>query len=164
MGDPPHQHLELDADTVRELLQAGGWPCDRIATDTWRSHFRGKSASFPFFVKVGEGEGADGEDAARDVDGRAPGAGFVTFAIVPFLKSPEDPARAAVLYQRLLELNQHVLMAKFSIDDDLDVVLSVEYPTAELDRSEFADALDVLGYYADRYYDELRVLADTSAP
>ena len=53
---------------------------------------------------------------------------------------------------------QSLLMAKFSIDDDLDVVLSVEYALAELDRSEFDDALDVLSYYADRHYDELRGL------
>ena len=147
MADSKGQHLELDADTVRDLLQSGGWPCERIGPDTWRSHFRGKRASFPFFVKVGEG------------DGTGAGAGFVTFAILAFLKSPEDPALAARLYTRLLELNQHVLMAKFSIDDDLDVVLSVEYPTAEIDRSEFVDALDVLGYYADRHYDELKALA-----
>jgi hypothetical protein len=51
-------------------------------------------------------------------------------------------------------------MAKFSIDDDLDVVLSVEYPTQHLDRSEFDDALDVLSYYADRHYEELRKLAE----
>ena len=146
MGDTEREHLKLDGETVRGLLQAGGWPCDRIGPDTWRSHFRGKRASFPFFVKVGEG------------DGTGEGSGFVTFAIVPFLKSPADPALAAPLYKRLLELNQHVLMAKFSIDDDLDVVLSVEYPTAEIDRSEFVDALDVLGYYADRHYDELKKL------
>jgi len=144
MPDNERQHLKLDAETVRSLLQEGGWPCDRIGPDTWRSHFRGKRASFPFFVKVGEG------------DGTGEGSGYVTFAIVPFLKSPEDAALCEPLYKRLLELNQQVLMAKFSIDDDLDVVLSVEYPTAEIDRSEFADALDVLGYYADRHYDELK--------
>ncbi len=86
-------------------------------------------------------------------------AGFVVFAIVPYLRSPEEPERAAALYARLLELNQTLLMAKFSIDDDLDVVLSVEYALPDLDRSEFDDALDVLSYYADRHYDELRRIA-----
>jgi hypothetical protein len=131
----------LDEDGIRGLLKAGGWPCDRIAPDTWRSHFRGKRASFPFFVRV---------DRKRSL---------LVFAIVPLLKSPEDKAQAEKLYRRLLELNHAALMAKFSIDDDLDVVLSVEYPTHELDESEFIDALDVLGYYADRHYDELRALA-----
>ncbi len=137
---PAVTHLRLDPDTIRSVLTEGGWPCDRIADDTWRSHFRGRSASFPFYVRLDP-------------------KGYLCFAIVPFLKSPEDAQKAAQLYQRLLELNQSLLMAKFSIDDDLDVVLSVEYPSGELDRSEFDDAIDVLSYYADRHYDELRALA-----
>lgn len=86
--------------------------------------------------------------------------GYVCFVIVPFVKSPGDPERSAALYRRLLELNQSLLMAKFSIDDDFDVVLSVEYPSGELDRSEFDDALNVLCFYADRHYEELRALAE----
>ena len=146
MGSHPRQHLTLDAETVRALFAEGGWPCERIGPDTWRSHFRSKRASFPVFVKVGEG------------DGSGEGAAFVTFAIIPYLKSPEDPALAARLYARLLELNHQLIFAKFSIDDDLDVVLSVEHPIAEIDRSEFADALDVLGFYADQHLDALRDL------
>jgi hypothetical protein len=141
----PEMPLVLDDESIRALLQAGGWPCDRINDDTWRSHFRGRHASFPFYVRV---------DDER---------GFITFAIVPFLRSPDDATRAAALYERLLILNQSLLMAKFSIDDDLDVVLSVEYPTAELDKSEFDDALDVLSYYADRHYVELGELGAGSA-
>ena len=131
--------ISLDASTIRTMLQEGGWPCDQINEDTYRSHFRGKRASFPFFVRIDP-------------------AGYVCFAIVPFLKSPDEQERSAKLYDRLLELNQSLLMAKFSIDDDLDIVLSVEYPFGQLDRSEFDDALDVLSYYADRHYDELRAL------
>jgi len=131
--------IKLDSSTIRTILEEGGWPCDQINEDTWRSHFRGRNASFPFFVRIDP-------------------AGYICFAIVPFLKSPEEQGGASKLYSRLLELNQSILMAKFSIDDDLDVVLSVEYPFHELDRSEFDDALDVLSYYADRHYDELRGL------
>lgn len=132
-------HVRLGPETIRAILEEGGWPCHRIADDTFRSLFQGKHASFPFLVKIDD-------------------AGFVVFAIVPYLRSPKDEMRAARLYARLLELNQSLLMAKFSIDDDLDVVLSVEYALAELDRSELDDALDVLSYYADRHYDELRAL------
>jgi len=134
------RHLNLEPDTLRSLLEEGGWPCDRISEDTWRSHFRGRNAAFPFYVRLDP-------------------QGYVCFVIVPFVKTPEDAEKAAALYQRLLELNQSLLMAKFSIDDDLDVVLSVEYPSGELDRSEFDDALDVLSFYADRHYEELRALA-----
>jgi hypothetical protein len=139
MKNDSKNKIRLDAETLRGVLEEGGWPCDRIADDTWRSHFRGRNGSFPFFVRLDP-------------------AGYVCFAIVPFLKSPEDAQKASELYRRLLELNQTLLLAKFSIDDDLDIVLSVEYPSGDLDRSEFDDALDVLSYYADRHYDELRAL------
>lgn len=132
--------IRLAPATIAALLQDRGWPCDRISDDTWRSHFRGRHGSFAFFVRLDP-------------------QGYVCFAIVPLLKSPEDHGKAARLYRRLLELNQALLMAKFSIDDDLDVVLSVEYPSQELDRSEFDDALDVLSYYADRHYADLRAIA-----
>jgi hypothetical protein len=137
--------IRLDPDNVSKILEEGGWPCDRIADNTWRSHFRGRHASFPFYVRVDP-------------------AGFVCFAIVPFVRSPEKQTEAEPLYKKLLELNQTILMAKFSIDDDLDVVLSVEYPSSHLDRSEFDDALDVLSYYADRHYRELRALTSSAAP
>jgi hypothetical protein len=132
-------HLKVDGELVASLLREGGWPCDPITPDTWRSRFHGTRLNLPFFVRLDRN-------------------GYITFAIVPFLKSPESTPKAAQLYRRLLELNQDLILAKFSIDDDLDVVLSVEYPTRELDKSEFDDALDAMSYYADRYYDELRQL------
>jgi hypothetical protein len=132
--------VRLTHESIREILEEGGWPCHRIAEDTYKSLFHGHKGSFPFHIRIDP-------------------AGFLIFAIVPFVKSPpDDVERAGKLYARLLELNHQLLMAKFSIDDDLDVVLSVEYPSAELDRSEFDDALDVLSYYADRHYVELRAL------
>lgn len=133
--------VKLDEKTIPALLQKGGWPAERIAPETWRSVFHGRAQSFQLFVRV-------------DADG-----GWALFAIVPYLRSPEGDEAQKKLYDRLLQLNQQLLMAKFSIDDDLDVVLSVEYPTAELDDNEFDDALDVLSYYAERFYPELRPLS-----
>ena len=130
----------LSPESIRSFLEEGGWPCHRIADNTYKSLFHGSHMSFPFIVRLDP-------------------AGFLVFAIVPYLKTPKDDGAAKKLYRRLLELNQSIMMAKFSIDDDLDVVLSVEYALAEIDRSEVDDALDVLSYYADRHYDELRALA-----
>lgn len=131
--------VRIEGDEVPELLVASGFSPDRIADHTWRVRFRGHARTFPLLVRA------------------VPGA-FVTFAVVPYLKSPKGP-RASRLYARLLELNQRMLLAKFSIDDDLDVVLSAEWPLADMDRSEFADSLDVVTYYADRFYGELQPLA-----
>jgi hypothetical protein len=91
-------------------------------------------------------------------------AGYVVCAIVPFLKSPADAAIAHRFYSRMMGLNQQLMMAKLSIDDDLDVVLSVEYPSADLDESELADAVHILAYYADQHRDELEELAAGGMP
>ncbi len=141
MGEAENGRVSLDDESIRQLLTEAGWPCDRINEDTWRSRFKTKKASFHFFVHVSP-------------------KGWVNFAVVPFVRSPEEVEQADVLYKRLLELNHSLLMAKFSIDDDLDVVLSVEYPTEDLDRSEFRDAINALAYYADKHYEELVELAD----
>ncbi|MCS6798036.1 MAG: YbjN domain-containing protein [Myxococcota bacterium] len=133
------QRLRLDDGSIRAALAREGWPCERIHANTWRSHFRGQRSSFPFLLHVTEG--------------------WLSVAVAPYLRSPKQEQRASRLYRRLLELNHTLLLAKFSIDDDLDVVLSVDYPTAELDHSELRDAIDVLAHYADRHYDELRALA-----
>ena len=138
--EPPRQRLALTPEALVELLEASGWPCERLTSDTVRTHIQGAARVFPLLARLEPG-------------------GYLVFAVVPYLKSPQERARAAALYRRLLELNRSLWLAKFSIDDDLDVVLSAEYPLAELDRSEFEDALDVISYYADRYYAELSGLA-----
>ena len=44
-------------------------------------------------------------------------------------------------------------------DGSVDVVLSVEYPRAELDPSEVRDAVDVLSFYADKYVAQITELS-----
>ena len=45
-----------------------------------------------------------------------------------------------------------------ALDEDGDVILSVELPLTDLDASEIRDALDVLSVYAERHQGELRQL------
>ena len=129
----------IDPDAIEALLTGGGWQLDRITEDTWRGRFRGRSRVFPLLLRLDP-------------------AGYLVFAIVPFVPRPEAREHAHALYNRLLELNHAMLMAKFSIDDDLDVTLSVEYPTGELDPSEFTDALNALSFYADAHFEALAAL------
>ena len=136
----------IDATTIEGYLEAGGWRMKRIAAQTWRGRFKTVRTGRKFPVLVHQD----------------PDEGYLTCAIVPLVTSPEDPDRAHALYTRLLELNQLFFMAKLSIDDDLDVVLSVEYPIADLDESELVDALQALSYYADVHHDELQRIVDGS--
>ncbi|MEM1417635.1 MAG: YbjN domain-containing protein [Myxococcota bacterium] len=132
------EKLDPTPETVERLLAAGGWNFTRLTDDTWRGRFRCSTGRhFPYLVRL-------------DRETR-----WLTFAVVPFVRSPENEVACRALYDRLLQLNQVVMMAKFSIDDDLDVVLSVDYPIEQLDESEFVDAMNALAYYADAHHGEL---------
>jgi len=129
-------------DEVRACLERDGWPVEVVSESTMRSRFRGKERVFHVFVHL-EGE-------------------FVTFAVIPFAKLPEDEVAADAVAERLLRLNRDMNMAKFSIDEDRDVVLSVEHRTEDLDPSEVRDAVDQLSFYADKYTSEVEDVARDS--
>jgi len=102
---------------------------------TWHSGFRGKASNFNIFVHLTEN--------------------WIIFSIAPFINAPDDSTCRRRLSDHLLHVNYIINMAKFSLDDDGDVVLTVELPTENLDYSEFADGLNALSYYADAHYLEI---------
>jgi hypothetical protein len=132
--------VSLTEDGIQAVLSEEGYDVKRITDGTFRGSVFAAGRNLPFHVHL-------------DVEG------FLVCAILRFVRSPEYEHQAERLYKRLLELNQELMMAKLSIDDDLDVILSVEYPAAELDRSEVADAIRVLAHYANQLIDELEDLA-----
>src|SRR5262249_43914607 len=135
----------MNLEDVRAFLQKEGWPVDMVSDVTMRSRFRSGDRIFPLFVHV-----ESGGDAAPSGDHEP---AYATFAVIPFAKLPPDES-GDVLADRLLVLNREMNMAKFSVDEDGDVILSVEYPLPDLDPSEVRDAIDVLSYYTERYHAE----------
>ena len=121
---------------LRACLEKDGWPIEDVSEMTLRSCFRGGGRMFPVFIY-------------REPE-------HVTFAVIPFLRLPEeDEAAGEAIVDRLLHLNREMNLAKFSVDEDGDVVLSVEYRLEDLDASEVRDALDVLSFYAEKYQPEM---------
>lgn len=131
----------ITPERVEEFLSKDGWPFERVDNHTWRSGFRGDVNSFRFFVRLTDN--------------------WIFFTIVPFVVGPKLEAAELRMYRHLLKLNREINMAKFAIDDDADVVLTVELPTESLNESEFKDALDALSYYADRHYLDVLNLAQS---
>ncbi len=132
----------MTPDTVEEYLRRDGWPCERVAegnVPTWRSGFRGEVAPFRFYIRLTDN--------------------WIFFIIAPFVLPPRDAGSAAALHRRLLRLNQDMTLAKFALDNDDDIVLTVEFPTQAIGYEGFKDALDALSYYADRHYLEVLNLA-----
>ena len=131
--------MSVTAETVEEFLRKDDWPFERLDENTWRSGFRGEKSSFRFFVRLTDN--------------------WIFFTIVPYVLAPKEDRSERSLHRHLLQLNREINMAKFAIDDDADVVLTVELPTENLDYSEFKDALDALSYYADKHYLEVLALS-----
>ncbi len=127
-----------DTGKVEAHLGALGWPFIALQPGTWRSSLKGRSGVFPLVIQV--------ED------------GWCKLMVLPIVRLPGDLDKAEKLYLRLLRLNGEILLARFSLDEDGDVILSVELPVVDLDPSEIKDALDVLSVYAEKYQSELRQL------
>jgi hypothetical protein len=131
--------MSITAKRVEELLKKDGWPCQRGDDHTWRSAFKSDASSFTFYVRMTED--------------------WIFFSIVPYVTTPKGEREALALYRHLLKLNRDMNLAKFALDEDGDVALSVELPTENLDDSEFKDALEALSFYADRHYLDVSKLA-----
>lgn len=127
-----------DVHKVEGHLQKLGWPVISLSPGTWRSSFRSNSGVFPLVIQVDDG--------------------WCKLLVLPIVRLPGDVEKAEKLYLRLLKLNGELLLARFSLDEDGDVILSVELPLSDLDASEIKDSLDVLSVYAERFQAELRQL------
>jgi len=85
----------------------------------------------------------------------------------PLPAPPKAPARAypiaeecrRVLTDYLLKLNSHLFMAKFALDEEGQILLSVDIPTSILNPSTFRLAAEAMTTYMERYCYEIQVLA-----
>jgi hypothetical protein len=131
--------MTLTADTLESYFERYGWTYEQVSETSFRTVFRGDVSSFVIRIHI-----------ASD---------WIYFSIAPFVLAPQEATSQRKLYRRLLKLNHEMNMAKFTVDDDGDVILTVELPTESLDYGEFSDALGALAYYADDNYAQVFVLA-----
>lgn len=128
----------MTLEEIKQCLEREGWPVEAVSSATLRSGFQGSDRSFHLYVHLEPH--------------------FVTFAVLPFARLPPEPDAADGVARRLLRLNREINMAKFSADEDGDILLSVEYRLDDLDPSEVRDAVDVLAFFADRHFAEVQRL------
>jgi putative sensory transduction regulator len=131
--------MALTPETLEGYFEQYGWTYQKIDDAYFRTVFRGDVSSFVIHVRI-----------AGD---------WVYFSVAPFVVTPQDTECERKLYGHLLKLNHEINMAKFTVDSDGDIVLTVELPGEHLDYSEFSDALGALSYYADDNYTRVFVLA-----
>ncbi len=132
--------MAISAEAIEDYFRQYGWSFHATEEEnTWRTGFRGDVSTFSIYVRLTDN--------------------WIYFTIVPFVVAAKNEICQRKLYQHLMRLNQEMNMAKFTIDSDKDVVLTVELPGQNLQYTEFADALGALSYYADDNYVEVLNLA-----
>jgi hypothetical protein len=131
--------MTLTAETLESYFERYGWTYQQVSEASFRTVFRGDVSSFVIHIHM-----------ASD---------WIYFSVAPFVVAPQEATSQRKMYRHLLKLNHEMNMAKFTVDDDGDVILTVELPTESFDYSEFSDALGALAYYADDNYAQVFILA-----
>jgi hypothetical protein len=129
--------MALTPEQIEAFFEQHEIPCSRAEDDTlWYAEVAAGEESFEFFVNLDEEEG------------------WVYFTINPFVPTP-DPDCLDHLSRHLARLNYDVTMAKFVIDDEGDVALTVELPAEGFVYTHFAAAVAALSNAAGDSFDEM---------
>lgn len=128
----------IESNVIDRYFERYGGQAERLNSETWRTTLRGEIALYPLYLHL----------TPR----------FVYLHIAPFLLEPKEEA-APRLFWALLRYNQEMDLAKFSMDANGDILLSVELPAEDFDYTRFEEALSLLERYADAAYRELLNLA-----
>ena len=117
------------ADDIAGYFDNFGWNYVRQEATVYRTAFTGETGRYDVWLKV--------TDA------------WVFFCINPYVRKPTGQPHGPGTLQAVLRANHEVNLAKFAVDDDGDVSLSVELPAEGFRYSHFCDALTALAHYAD---------------
>jgi hypothetical protein len=129
--------MAITPETVEDYLKQIDWKATRQDDNNWSTGFRGDNATFTFHIRTTD---------------------FWIYFYLPFPVKIQPAARANVI-EHLLRLNYQISMAKFLLDNDDDIGLTVELPHRSLHVADFDDANRAICFYPDENYVDLETLA-----
>jgi hypothetical protein len=132
------------SDELPGYFERYGWAFEKRDATLFRTGFVGETSGFDIWVRLTDG--------------------FVGFTINPYLPKPEQRPHGAVVFAALLSANHELNLAKFSLDEDGDIALSVEMPAADFGYSQFNDGLTAIAHYADAQRERLLAAAAMEIP
>ena len=136
--------MALTPQQIGQFFDQHEMPYTRDEDDVlWYAEIAAGGEQFEFFVNLDEEEG------------------WVYFTINPLVPTP-DPDCLDNLNRHLARLNYDVTMAKFVIDDEGDLALTVELPAEGFTYAHFATAITALSNAAGENYDELLNLSQAA--
>lgn len=122
----------MEFDEIQMLLEEQGEGLRRFRTDAVRLTIPGGVRDYPLYVY---------QDGV-----------FVVLSLIPFMRLPKERDAALRLSAWLLRQNAAEVWTKFSVDEDGDVILSIEVRGERLTRKRFERALKILRRSADQYW------------
>lgn len=129
--------MALTPQQIEQFFDQHEMPYTRDEDDVlWYAEIAAGGEQFEFFVNLDEEEG------------------WVYFTINPLVPTPH-PDCLDEFSRHLVRLNYDVTMAKFVLDDEGDVALTVELPAEDLTYAHFAAAIAALSNAASENYDEV---------
>lgn len=123
--------MQLEGEDIAGFFDAYGWRYERESDGLYRTGFVGDSGHYEIWIRVSDD--------------------WVYFTINPFLRPPAGERLSDDVLELVLRTNHDLNLAKLALDDEGDVLLTVELPVGGFGYSHFADALTALSHYADLY-------------
>ena len=120
---------DQQVEALKTHFESVGWGYNQLKKDTFRLGFEGENGTYLILIRVTEY--------------------WIVFSINPYLKK-EKKEWGANLFQILLELNDKIPLAKFSIDEDGDIALTVDMPSVGFSAEKLRKAVTTLGSCADQ--------------
>ena len=135
----PGETPVVSPERVEKYFAQYGWAFETVEPGLWRTGFRGASDFHVIVLRLTDH--------------------WMYMSISPFVDPPEAAECRAQCYEAMLQYNREMNLAKFVLDEDNDVTLTVELPIEALSYTVFSEGLTALAYYADDLYPELNALA-----
>jgi Putative bacterial sensory transduction regulator len=135
-----NQLPDITPNTVEKYFGEYGWSFETLEDGIWRTGFKGENGFFTIYLRLTEN--------------------WLYMSISPYVPQPEEERARVHTMEAMLHFNREMNLAKFVLDEDDDVTLTVELPVGALTYPIFAEGLTALAYYADDIYTDLLELAE----
>ena len=119
------------AEDISGFFDTYGWDYERREDTIFRTGFVGETGHYDIWIRITEA--------------------WIYFTINPYVEKRSGKRHGHGTLVELLRANHELNLAKFAVDEDGDVLLSVELPADGFCYAHFADALTALSHYADDY-------------
>ena len=125
----------LDSDQRCRYIKNYGWSYYESDENSWVSGWQTDKRAYPLSIEL--------SDTCLEL------------AVEPLIKLDIEWNLWPDIVQYILELNQHIQLAKLSLLPEGSVALSCQILTKDLSYDNFSEALGIIGYYAEDLYDRL---------